>query len=80
MCKVKHYPLVGFSKRLNDTFLKSGLTQIRLAEIIGIERKSIANYLYGVSEPQASILAKICKELHVSADYLLFGEKRNDEV
>ncbi len=75
MCRKKKYSLVGFVERLNDSFLKSGLTQIELAKLIGVERKTVINYLYGVSEPQASILGKICKTLSVSADYLLFGVK-----
>lgn len=75
MCRMKKYPLVGFAKRLNNAFLASGLSQAKLAEKIGVERKTVINYLYGVSEPQASILGKICKILNVSADYLLFGNK-----
>lgn len=75
MCKMKNYPLVGFIERLNDSFLKSGLTQVKLAESIGVERKTVINYLHGISEPQASVLGKICKVLNVSADYLLFGTK-----
>ena len=77
MCKMKHYPLSGFTERLNDAFLKSGLTQMKLAERIGVERKTVINYLYGVSEPQASVLGKMCETLHVSADYLLFGIKED---
>lgn len=75
VCKKKHYPFTGFPERLHCELLRSGLTQAELANRIGVERKSISNYIYGVSDPQASVLGKICKQLNVSADCLLFGNK-----
>lgn len=75
MCKTKYYQLTGFSERLYCELLRSGLTQAELANRIGVERKSISNYIHGVSDPQSSVLGKICKQLNVSADYLLFGNK-----
>ena len=42
-----------------------------IAERCGFERK----VLFGYNNPSLPILAILCKELNVSADYLLFGKK-----
>ena len=74
----KHYnQTVGFADRLNEAISDIGMPQKQLAENIGMERKAVSMWVNGYSMPNSLILARICKVLNVSADYLLFG-KRGD--
>lgn len=71
----KHYnTLFGFSERLKSEMENKKMTRKTLAERICMERKSVYSWVDGYSMPNALILAKICKVLNVSADYLLFGK------
>ena len=69
-------PLMGFTERLYDEWLKSGLTQRQLGEYSGVNRKAISGYVNGASVPDATTLGKMCKALNVSADFLLFGKDK----
>ena len=72
----KHYnQTVGFADRLNKAISDIGMSQKQLAEKIGMERKAVSMWANGYSMPNSLILARICKVLNVSADYLLFGER-----
>ena len=72
----KHYnQTAGFTDRLNKAISDIGMSQKQLAENIGMERKAVSMWVNGYSMPNSLILARICKVLSVSADYLLFGEK-----
>ena len=53
---------------------RADMSAPQLAERIFCERKSIYAYCYGYTAPDAVRLARICKVLHVSADWLLFGK------
>ena len=46
----------------------------QLAKMTGVSRGTIYSWQYGDTMPNSLILAKICKILDASADYLLFGE------
>lgn len=71
----KHYnQTIGFADRLNESMLDKKINNTQLAEKIGMERKSVSMWVNGYSMPNALILARMCKVLKVSADYLLFGE------
>ena len=69
--RVKRYPLYGFTDKLTNLMAESNMTLIEMADIIGVERKTLANYRDGVSNPDTLALAKICKLFNVSADWLL---------
>ncbi len=64
----------AFGERVKEIRLKRNISQEGLAELIdvcnGAHISNIERGLYGVSLPR---LVAICKALHVSADYLLFG-------
>lgn len=78
MAKNKHYSPVGFSKRLKEVWLASGMTQGEVSRRIGYERKSISAWMNGDHVPSILALARLCKLFHVSADHLLFGEERTN--
>lgn len=75
MGSVHQYPPTGFSERLYDTWLKSGLEITELSRKSGVSRTSVYCYIYNGIAPNISALAKLCKVLNVSADYLLFGKE-----
>lgn len=50
---------------------KKGLTQVELAEKVGISNVSLSNYERGTQMPDLITLAKIAVELDVSTDVLL---------
>lgn len=77
MAKQRRKMLYGFSERLEEAFLASGMSKVEFARKIGRERKMTYEYLNGTTPPDTFTLAKICIALHVSADWLLFG-KKND--
>lgn len=74
MAKSRHYPPEGFSKRLRELWLTSGLTQVQIAQQIGYERKMVHAWIYGDYAPNITALAGLCRIFGVSADYLLFGK------
>lgn len=71
---VKHIQPEEFSKRLYDTYIKSGLEVSAIAKRTGLSRSSVYGYMYYGITPHINALAKLCKVLNVSADYLLFGK------
>ena len=73
--RVQHIPR-GFPDRLGREIYLNELTTVQIAEIIGVERKSITNWQMGHNCPSAYHLGKLAKLLGVSADYLLFGEEK----
>lgn len=73
----KHYnQTVGFADRLNQALYDRNISAQKLAKLVGMDRKTVYCWTNGYSIPNALILAKMCKVLHVSADYLLFGERK----
>ncbi len=70
--------LQGFPERLTEAIEAQGITTRQLCECTGKERKTIYAYKYGDHSPDAVTLARMCCLLQVSADYLLFGTKKNN--
>ena len=65
----------GIIKRLKDAYFQSGLTYVDLAKKVGCNRKTIMYLIAGDKKAMnLTYFARLCKELHVSADYILYGE------
>lgn len=62
-----------FALRLRTAREKLGFTQKDFAKKIGVVTNSIQNYEKG-SFPKGDTIAKMARALHVSSDWLLFGE------
>jgi len=60
-----------FVERLNDTLQERGFSQRELARQTSIPLGSVNRYCNGENEPTIGALAKICKALDESADYLI---------
>ena len=73
MPKHTKVPLQGFTQRLRKAWIESNLSQGKVAEICGVNRKAIGSYVNGNTVPDATTLGKMCELFKVSADWLLFG-------
>lgn len=72
MAMPKHICVRGLWERLEEEIDKQNISKTELARRCGFERK----VLYGYSNIHLPYFARLCAELNVSADYLLFGKKR----
>lgn len=64
----------GFADRLVQVMDLREQNTSQLAKTIRVDRKTIYCYRCGETSPSATILARICENLRVSADWLLFGK------
>ncbi len=58
---------------------KANLTQMQLAEKLGITDKAISKWERGMAMPDSSIMLELCGILGISVNELLSGEKTNME-
>ena len=58
---------------------KANLTQMQLAEKLGITDKAVSKWERGVAMPDTSIMLELCDILGISVNELLSGEKINME-
>ena len=56
---------------------KANLTQMQLAEKLGITDKAISKWERGIAMPDTSIMLELCDILSISVNELLSGEKIN---
>lgn len=70
-----------FSERLKDLRKQAGLTQVGVAEKLGISQPAYASWERGVKKPTQDNLVKIAQVLNVSVDYLVGNsEDKSDEL
>lgn len=70
-----------FSERLKDLRKQAGLTQVDVAEKLGISQPAYASWEHGVKKPTQENLVKIAQILNVSVDYLVGNsEEKADEL
>ena len=60
-----------FKERLSEMLAENSLSQNAFARKISMSQTVVNNYCTGKREPSLDVLISICKELQVSADYLL---------
>ena len=58
---------------------KAGLTQLQLAEKLGITDKAISKWERGLTMPDTSIMLELCDIISISVNELLCGEKLDIE-
>ena len=68
--------LDGFWDRLDEEIRKRGLDKKRLSKMCGISRKTLYNPKRDSRYIRLVYFMRICSALRVSADYLLFGERK----
>ena len=60
-----------FSERLRESLGLKSISQSELAKRVGVARNTITGYCNGKHEPSLEILAKICKAINETSDYLI---------
>ena len=68
-----------FSERLKDLRKQAGLTQVDVAEKLGISQPAYASWERGVKKPTQENLVKIAQILNVSVDYLVGNKKKKTD-
>lgn len=68
--------MAEFKIIVRNARLKKNLSQMRLAELIGVNKQTISQYERGVRFPTKENLNALCDALGVSSDYLL-GREQN---
>lgn len=70
-----------FSERLKDLRKQAGLTQVDVAEELGISQPAYASWERGSKKPTQENLVKIAQILNVSVDYLVGNLKdKTDDI
>lgn len=57
--------------RLKEEIKNSGLTTVEIAKRVGISSEMVTQYVTTKKLPKLDTFARLCKELDVSADYIL---------
>ncbi|WP_455441249.1 helix-turn-helix domain-containing protein [Streptococcus parasanguinis] len=68
-----------FSERLKKLRKDAGLTQVDVAEKLGISQPAYASWERGIKKPTQENLVKIAQILNVSVDYLVGNSENKDE-
>ena len=71
--------IIKIGKFIAENRKKKGMTQEQLAEKLGVTSKTISRWENGNYMPDISLLKPISKELDISLNDLLSGEKVNNE-
>ena len=66
--------LVKIGRFIAERRKAQGLTQARLAELLGITDRAVSKWENGKSRPDASIMLELCRILQISVNDLLCGE------
>ena len=70
-----------FSERLKESRTQARLTQVEIAEVLGISQPAYASWERGTKKPTQENLVKIAQILNVSVDYLVGNsEEKADEL
>ncbi len=65
---------MSFSSRLKERRESLGITQVQLAQMLGVTKGAVGNYETGLSSPKAEILYKVFDVLKCDANYLFQDE------
>lgn len=72
---------MDFSERLKELRKKANLTQVEVAEKLGISQPAYASWERGVKKPTQENLVRIAQVLNASVDYLVGNsEEKSDEL
>src|SRR5688500_4015969 len=79
--QVNQFTVTGFADRLNGTLQAQSISQSQLAARLGVSRSTLTGWLRYGKLPDGILLARVCDELGISADWLLGiqaqGEQQN---
>jgi transcriptional regulator with XRE-family HTH domain len=69
----------GFGERFTQERVRTGLSQIDIAEKVGVSRNMIGRYERGIAKPGGEVLISL-SELGMDIYYILVGRKENESV
>ncbi len=69
--------MINFSSKLKTLRIQHNMTQKDVADRIGVSRAIVASYENGSRRPSYEMLIKLAHLFHVSTDYLLGIEQKN---
>ena len=72
--------MAAVGRRIHHWRVRRGLTQERLAELVGLRQGSISNYERGRRELLISIALRICEALDIPLGELLPSQSDSDDV
>lgn len=67
---------MSVGSRMKERREALGMTQVQLADLLGVTKGAIGNYETGANSPKASILYKVFEVLKCDANYLFQDEMR----
>jgi phage repressor protein C with HTH and peptisase S24 domain len=70
--------LRGFAWRLNSASSAQGLTQVDIAERLGVKRPRVGNWFQGLNYPHKAERVALAKLLDVTLEWLMEGKTEND--
>ncbi len=68
-----------FRKRLRGARMGAGLTQQRMADLLGISLNGYQKYEQGETQPPLDTLVRLSRILNVTTDYLLCNDRPPEE-
>ena len=68
---------MSFGSRLKERREQLGITQVQLADMLGVTKGAIGNYETDLNSPKATILYKVFEVLQCDANYL-FQDEMNE--
>jgi transcriptional regulator with XRE-family HTH domain len=71
---------MSLGTRLKEARKKLGITQEKLAKMIGVSKSAIGNYENGTSSPNEPILIALLEALKIDANYLYQDYYKTDET
>lgn len=80
MAAAKKEQNVLIGRRIKNALEMNYLTQEKLAEMIGVSVQYTSDLERGKVGASIATIIKICGALHVSSDYLLFGQEISAEA
>lgn len=69
-----------FGEKLYTLRTQAKISQIQLAEILGVSRQTVSKWETGSMLPEIDKLIKISDQFHVSTDYLLREKNKPEKV
>lgn len=68
---MKEFDIILLGERIKELRKEAGLSQIELAEELGMKQNTISQYESGTYCPSVDVVFKLCIALRTTSDYLL---------
>ncbi len=62
---------MNYKEKLKNLRIDNDITQVQLAEILGVKQSAISKYEMGLREYKIEDLIKLCRFYNISSDYIL---------